>query len=518
MSELMQTPCVDTQNMVNSKPQTRQTLLRQENYPFFGIASGLYALFYTFCMYRNAAGITFPFFIAGSLFFFCLCMKKLETAIKKDSVFYMAGMILLGLSTVCTADGRIIFFNHVGVLLLMISFLLHQFYQDGNWRFGRYLLSVLATMFGAIGEIAKPFTDYALYRSKGVKKNPKLLYVAIGLCIMIPLFLVVWFLLMTADRIFMDLTERFFDTIDAVNIFGVVCSIVLMFLLSYGVLAYLSHRYLEDEVTEKKKHESILAVTITLPLTLLYMVFCGVQVFCLFLGNVSLTNMTYAEYARQGFFQLLFICILNLAMVLIGGHYFKESRVLKIVLTAMSVCTYVMIFSSGYRMILYIQHYYLTFLRILVLWALGVIFLLLTGVLIHIYAPRFPLFRYGVAVVTVCYIVLSFSKPDHLIATCNLANTDDATVHGFFDADAYHDYGYLSGLSADAAPVVLPYLKGQGYDMTATAPREIYRRHEADQWGYFYMDHLREDVEKNGIRTFNFSRWYAGRILESLKK
>lgn len=485
-----------------------------KQFPFFAMGSGLYALFYTFCMYRNSAGITFPFFVAGSIFFFCLCLKKLEIAVKKDSWWYSMAMLLLGISSVLTADGRIIFFNQAGVLLLMISFLLHQFYRDENWSFGGYTKAILAAFFGAIGRIGKPFADLGAYRSGKEKKSGNLLYVGIGLCVSVPLLLVVWFLLMSADRMFMNLTEEFFDAIDLPNIIGIVCSAAVMFLLSYGVLAYLGERRLKDEAAEHKRAESALAVTIMLPLTVLYVVFSGVQIFCLFLGNVDLEYMTYAEYARQGFFQLLFVSGLNLILVLVGSYYFKESNLLKIIMTIVSLCTYIMIFSSGYRMILYIKHYYLTFLRILVLWALVVLFVLLTGVLISIFRRSFPLFRFGILVVSVCYIVLAFSRPDHLIASCNLANAGEGQVHSFFDADAYHDYRYLSELGPDAATVILPYLEEQGYDLTMKDPGKYYNRYQEDGWGYFYLEELRSKIDKMGVRSFNISKYRAGRLLD----
>ncbi|MBQ7954704.1 MAG: DUF4173 domain-containing protein [Lachnospiraceae bacterium] len=383
----------------------------------------------------------------------------------------------------------------------MISFLLHQFYDDSKWGFGKYLASMIATLFGSIGEVTKPFTDFMHYRSRNGKKSGKGIYVLVGACVSVPMVLVVWFLLMSADRVFMDMSEGLFDAINPDNIFGMVCSFVLMFLAAYGVLAYLGEKHLGEEVKEVKRMESALAITVMVPLTLLYIVFCGVQVFCLFLGNVELTNMTYAEYARQGFFQLLFICILNLIMVLVGRHYFKESKVLKGIMTVVSVCTYIMIFSSAFRMVLYIKHYYLTFLRILVLWALAVIFMLLTGVLISIYVRKFPLFRYGVIVVSVCYIALSFSKPDYWIATCNLGNVEKAE-ESFFDADAYQDYRYLSELSADAAPAILPYLEEKGYNIAEGT------------WGYRYLKDLRESVEDMSFREWNFSKYMAVKNLQ----
>ena len=55
---------------------------------------------------------------------------------------------------------------------------------------------------------------------------------------------------------------------------------------------------------------------------------------------------------------------------------FRESKILKAILTIMSLCTFVMIASSAVRMIIYIRYYYLTYLRILVLWALALLTLL----------------------------------------------------------------------------------------------------------------------------------------------
>ena len=34
-----------------------------------GAATALYALLYTICLYRNTSGITYPFFVAGTLYY-----------------------------------------------------------------------------------------------------------------------------------------------------------------------------------------------------------------------------------------------------------------------------------------------------------------------------------------------------------------------------------------------------------------------------------------------------------------
>ena len=104
--------------------------------------------------------------------------------------------------------------------------------------------------------------------------------------------------------------------------------------------------------------------SITLPLFVVvtigycgYVLFCIIQIFSLFLGKMQHpAGYTYARYAREGFFQLLFVCMINVCLVLFFMGCFRENGLKKILLTVISGCTYVMIASSAFRMCLYIQN------------------------------------------------------------------------------------------------------------------------------------------------------------------
>lgn len=513
-------------DMQIEKQDTLQTENLKKNFGILGLVSFFYACFYALCMYRNKSGITYPFFLAGSLWFYCFCMKKLEISLKKDSAFYVISILLLGISTFCTADGSIIAMNKTGVWVLTISFLLHQFFQDKDWTFGRYIGYVIAAVFGSIGEICRPFTDFSDYRRKrGKEKKSRLLYVILGVCFGIPLFAVILLLLMSADRIFRNMAQRFLNGIYFADAFGILFSIAGMFFAAYCIMAFLCKKPFSEEYRKRPQTETILAVTIALPLTILYLVFSGVQIVCLFLGYIDLSKYSYAEYARQGFFQLLAVCVINLALVLVGRAYFKESKLLKVILTVMSLCTYVMIASSAFRMILYIKHYYLTFLRIFVLWSLVVLFILLTGVIISIFYKRFPLFKYSMVVVTSCYLILSFAHPDYWIAKCNVANMGSSTS-AFFDADAYQDYYYLAQLSADAAPVFAELFEEEGFSLervqqiVENSPEsgryDSYGGYRGDEtsWGNYYLEGVYREYRDMGIRSFNLSKYIAYRSLQ----
>lgn len=525
--------------VVPKREDTEQTKKMKGNFAFFGPVTFLYAVFYAFCMYKNGSGITFPFFIVGSLFYLYFCLDKLTVTLKKGSAFYMISMILLGISTFCTDDWRIIALNKTGIFFLMMSLLLKQFYDTSKWRLGKYLTSIFEIVFLSIEELGRPFSDGKAYFKSGANKtNKKVWYAVLGLLIAVPLFFIVLLLLSSADAVFRELTREFLEEIKVGNIINVLFRIGFIFFASYLLVAHMCKHTLKEDVKDRRTGEPILAITITGLLSLLYMVFSGIQIIYLFMGKMQLpADYTYAEYAREGFFQLLTVSILNLIIVLVSMAYFRKSQVLKVILTVMSLCTFVMIASSALRMIMYIRYYYMTFLRIFVLWALAVLFLLFVGVVINIYYEKMQLFSYSMVVVTVLYVILSFIHPDYIIAKVNVANAVnsmdteledwDGPQGDFFKNDEpYQDYEYLSFLSADAAPVLIPYMAELGYDMELFYEEDmwevlgeekgnVYRyRYKLNSFGYFYLQDLQTKTERFGLRTYNVSRHMALKSIE----
>ena len=58
---------------------------KEKRFQTFGIGSFLYALFYTFCLYHNTSGITYPFFAGGTLLFFGYFIKKSKSSSADDN-------------------------------------------------------------------------------------------------------------------------------------------------------------------------------------------------------------------------------------------------------------------------------------------------------------------------------------------------------------------------------------------------------------------------------------------------
>lgn len=496
---------------------TEETKRLKENFGTIAPAALAYAILSVFCMYRNGSGITFPFFVGGSLIFLRYSSSRLGITLKKGSAWYMAAMLLLGISTFCTDDGRIIFFNKLGIFLLAMSLLLKQYFETAGWKLGKYLASIIQLVFASFGELGRPISDGMLYgKSRKGGKDTKGWYVALGLLAGVPLLFVVLALLASADAIFGQMTSRFLEAVKIGNLFHILLRIGMVFFAAYALTAYLCKRKIKEEVPDRRRGEPVLAITVTGLLTAVYLLFSGIQIGGLFLGQLQLPEgYTYAMYAREGFFQLLAVSFLNLAIVLACMSYFRESRALMGILTVMSACTFVMIGSSAMRMVLYIQSYDLTFLRILVLWGLALLAVLFVGVTVSIFRRDFPLFGYSMAAVAVLYLGLSFAHPDYIIAKVNTAKTPQP------------DYDYLYRLSADAAPALVPYLEGLGYHMEAFREDSPVRyglemAEDSDggaffgrnTFGYYWMEARKEDAEGMHLRSFNLSRYLALRQLE----
>jgi hypothetical protein len=161
---------------------------------------------------------------------------------------------------------------------------------------------------------------------------------------------------------------------------------------------------------------------------------------------LATTGLTYAEYARSGFWELLAVTVLALGVIVAGARWAPAAAGSRGLLSALAVLTLVIVASALSRMWLYQEAYGFTVLRLLVLvcelW-LGLGFVLVLGSVLG-RRPRRPL-RAMVVAGAVALLALAVSDPERFVAEQNVAR---------FSATGTLDVGYLSGLSADAVPAL----------------------------------------------------------------
>lgn len=450
---------------MESAPKTKNEL-----FPFMTLGSLIYAFWYTLCLYENKSGITYPFFIGGTCFFFFLFMKKCGHTAKPFAIFDTVSLMLLGLSTCCTSATYLVILNKWMILLLFLHLFLHSFYEDSNWDIFYYLGAAVKTLCSGITFLFRPITDLGDYMKENAKDQPSrrriLLPVLLGIGIALIMLPLILFLLCSADAVFYsmfsDALQNFLSGYAFQKAFALLAMFLFAFLAAYCLMTRLTHPDLTDS-SERKTYEPVIAITFTSIFSVVYVLFCLIQMFYLFAGLGTLPDgYTYARYAREGFFQLVFICMLNLILVLLCIRLFKHHPALQVLLSVISVCTFVMIASSTYRMILYIHAYHLTVLRFFVLWVLLVLSVLMTGTIVAIYYDAFPFVKFFFASITILYLMFSFAHPDYWIAKYNIAHDDSSytyelsldAVPAFTDKDAAaHYYRILSPDTSSSSPL-----------------------------------------------------------------
>ena len=503
------------------------------------IPTVIFAVISTFCLYKNFAGLLSAGF---SLAVIILCRyvekHRVENTLSvplmptseyrgrplqnnKVTLLYEIVIMLLCISTGLTGNGFIIGYNWLGTALLLIVRLIHVYYDDIGFGPIRYIAGFFNSIGGAFGALPDLFTDAGQFnRSEKTEKRKRTISAMIGVAIAIPLVIIVVSLLYYADFVF---AYRIRETlhINGEDVVLWLMLFVFIFFATYCGLRFYGKGEKIGENKERKRFPAITAITALSLLTIIYIWFSMIQIIYLFFGAASNGNTplslpdgyTYAKYAREGFFQLLTVCVINLCIVIFTKAFFEESRIVKAILTTISACTYIMIASAATRMFMYIGVYNLTVNRIVVLWALATIAILLLGVIISIFKDNFPLFRFGVIVVSICYLALSFSHMEYFIASYNLAKIKEdhpKYLEKEYDYETYYydegedtgnveyttdGYGtdYLKYLSTDAAPVILK---------------------ENGRWTNTYKMTI-DDVKEESLRQFNLSHFIAKKMLEN---
>ncbi|HEV2704832.1 MAG TPA: DUF4173 domain-containing protein [Pyrinomonadaceae bacterium] len=318
-------------------------------------------------------------------------------------------------------------------------------------------------------------------------KVPKhLLAVVRGVAIALPLLLIFGALLAAADAVFEQLVGRAF-TFDPERLFThlfivLFCTWITAgylrgallgksaagdreaMLTSLGLDAGLRHEpvgnfsAVRQEASRQMPRLSLGIVEIGIVLgllDLLFMSFVVVQLRYLFGGAhlvMSSAGMTYAEYARRGFFELVWVAGLVLPLLLAAHWLLRKERPAHVqIFRALAGATVLLLFvimaSAVVRMRLYQSEYGLTELRLYTTafmgW-LGLVFAWFAWtVLVRGRRERFAV---GALVSALCVsATLHFLNPDALITHTNLAHAQK---------QQRFDEAYAVSLSADAFPAL----------------------------------------------------------------
>lgn len=426
----------------------------------------------------------------------------------KGSLAFL-GIIVLSAASFSLFDGVLI--KSLNFMFLTISYVYWVCISAGARLENKISLYILSDMLhhllivpfinftGCFSGITQVFRKYD--KGKGVLGG------VLGILFFLPVLILVISLLTDADAAFESLMDRIQFTLSE-NMLEVLRDIILGLPVAcylYGLLY--GNRYkrgmstmtLESVGERVKTFRFVPDVTVYSALTalnLVYLVFFLAQagyLFSAFSDSLPQT-MTYAEYARRGFFELCAVSGINLAVIAAAHLIVKRDKVkiLRGETAALSIFTLALIATAMSKMAMYIDYYGLTRLRVYTSWFMVLLLLLFVIVLLRQF-KNFQGARIAVIGCICLFLALCYSNADGLIARYNIDRYQAGTLETL-DVSAFYE------LSDGAVPYLYDlYLKTEDPVLRADL-KEVIKR---PSYGS-YAEH--------GFRDFDLQSYKADQI------
>lgn len=476
------------------------------------IGSFLIAILHSILFYGQKLGLS-VFLFCIALGFFVLTILEKNNKIKNRKALILSVPIILISATYFIFNNA--FFNFINIFVLIILFALMiilAVFEKSSLKLLIYkifslILGSIEFFEEAVGSIIEAVVGVFKKRDKSKTKNVKIGKIIKGLIVTIPILIVVLILLSSADSIFSNKLKDMLSTVFSFGIFESETYINLFFrlIIIIGITIYfiailyniLEDKFCKKDVSETKpwKIDIIIGNTILTVLNLVYLVFCYIQISVLFMKIGDMQNFNYASYARQGFFQLMAVSIINFIIILITSKRKEENKKInytKIMNLLLAVFTLIILFSSFYRMYLYEQAYGYTFLRLMVYFALITEIILIIPTIMYILNLNINLTKTYFVVIMLMYILVNYVNIDYMIAKKN--------IDRYFEDENYElDMNYLQTLSIDATEQILRL-------------ENVEDENVSNQLNY-YLYKVESETQDINLQNFNINRIIAKRQL-----
>lgn len=395
--------------------------------------------------------VYFLFFITATAY---IVTKKKEISLK--AVFPGAAALLLSLSFALHDDG-------LSVIIFLAIILLSVIYctiltKSPVHSFGSYFSFLDILHCQVTIPLRRIFTPYAAM-IRGVKKvgrakqsdKKKILFIVLGVLISIPVLLVIIPLLIDSDAAFSSLVsslyspfskgiaeffrkifDGFFSSSD--KLFGYIAALFISpYILS--VMFCFRHDISKNEnkdtsvkyVKLRKAPNSFLG-TFLIIICAVYAVYLLSQTayfFSAFSGQLpSGMKITVTQYARQGFFEMMKIAVINFILIALTVIFSKrENGKINALIKALDIflCVFTIILSSTSisKIILYINRFGLTQKRVYVFVFDIILIIAFLSVILRFFFEKFPYMKAIISAVCVSLTLLGFVGTDKFIADRN---------------------------------------------------------------------------------------------------
>ncbi|MBC5649512.1 DUF4153 domain-containing protein [Christensenella tenuis] len=503
--------------------ESTQTAIRT---PRLALAGAVLAVLFCILLYDNLAGLiplglNVPLYLTAFYLLLGVAFGKRFRVGCARTVFHLACIFLLSITFVLFNNPVLLAINAILIILLageQVMLSLNQTLYDPYSIF--FAGDSLALWFSfSFGGIKNAFVQY---RSSG---KGRLTGILIGIAVTIPVLLAVIPLLLSGDAVFHKFFTDLFGNLEWSDIVGKTLAALALFVLFSGMFWSLGNKFRTKNAPQASSVPTAkntpfgqtASLILLFTLSTILAAFCAIQFLYLFSGRVP-EGITYSEYARSGFWQLLAVAAIVITVVFLLFRFGTPCprsafRLRRALMSLLLGCTIILLVSSFSRMALYEQSFGFSRLRLFTQFFMVALFIFLAISILRLWLSRINLRKCAFVCFLSCYLVLAFWNVDAFIARENMKNQG-----------RYADVAYLTTLGADALPYYIDRLDAD-YFATAIIDADLVPDGENSSYQYlsngkillyredqvitqaYHLRHIMRDLEA----SYDWQYWNAGR-------
>lgn len=467
------------------------------------LVTGLFLLIFGLLMTNSIlyGGFNLGFSVSGIGILVTVCLYLY--ACEKRMNGYVTGLFSLSLAILAgfsrSDDG---FVKFVMICFLFVGICLFVVLTAGQNRRDPKGFSSLADAFRGFfmlgfGGFGSSFRGLGHCLKNSSSAGKKSLSVLLGLAFAVPLLLILIPLLMRADAAF----EGIIDKLPDIRLDEILSTLILGGIMSCLLFSWaVSHIYAPAKESKKASGKGLSSLTVNTVLIAVALVYCVYLVSQLayfsggFLGLLP-EGYSTAEYARRGFFEMAWLCAINLTVMVLAAGLVKKAPgaplSTRLLCLAVGLVTLFLVVTASAKMGFYIRSYGLTRLRVLT--EVIMVFLGLTTAIISVwlFAPKLAYMKAILLTGLAIGALVIWADVDTVVARYNVGAYRNGQLES---VDAY----YLSDLGDGAVPYLAQLMEDSDPALArlSAALLDTGRVSDTDIRGWNWCDHVAQEYYK----------------------
>lgn len=483
----------------------------------FWISAAL-SLLAPFIFWFEGLSLGLNFFVYTTMFVCALIfLLKKFNRVKNENALLIGVVVILLSSTFFIFYNR--FFNRWNLIVIpFLELFMIQWVLSGKFSFNiMSILRCFEMLFIPLDyihetgvSIKKALKIEKQQNGEGGKKSKKRFILPLIITILV--VFIVAIILATADddfaRIFGKLLDKIIEFIKNIKIWRLILRLfiawIIYFYLSSFFYTYCCvYEFKVKEKVEKPKGDLLTLKMVMGGLNILYLIFSIIQFKAILFPNAG---VEYSKYAREGFFQLIGISLLNLILIIYSinkkhNEDASEVAIVKILNSLMVIFTFIILLSSATKMYFAVDTFGYTVHRMIVLSAILEEFVLIIPTSLFITNESINLSKCYFVSIFAIYLVMNFANFEYIVSANN--------VNRYYETGKL-DVEYLERYTGTDAikPLIRVVNEKNNKDVRYNSNRAELTR---------YLKYIHDkSVGNMDFREFNISKYLAKKRTESI--